>query len=292
MENIRQKFSFTLMFILFLGFYVKPTLSYAQYSYGIISQSMGESGRAAADPLEAGRLNPAALTYLQEYFVGASYWSTQHKEGNSRNLSVTLSDANKQGLFPGSFTFVNKGDKSQGISEEQYFHASFAGRIYSGVSLGLSVHHLRGRYTTGNQNLTAGDIGLLWVPIPQIGVGLVTYNLFMTPQDKLLLPSQIPHWAIATTWSTSNLFQMRLDYSRAYENYSSQRGTIALGLESTVAKEFKVRLGGREEGTRDRTYFTTGLGWHSPRLRIDYAFQRETRKLGEVTHGIDMWLHF
>lgn len=292
MANIRLKFSQVVFIAMLLGIYVNPSLSRAQYSYGIISQSMGESGRASIDPIETGRLNPAGLVYLQEYYAGASYWSTSHKSGDSKNLSVTLADANHQGWFPGSFTFVNKGDKTLGVQEEQYFQGSIGARLYEGLSLGLGVHHLRGNYSGGKQNLTGGDVGLLWAPHPMLGIGLVTYNVFMTPKDKYQLSSEVPKWAIAASFSAYSLFQLRADYSRPYETFSSQRGTIAVGIESTVAKEFKVRFGGREEGRIDRSYFTAGLGWHSPRLRVDYSFQKETRNLGEITHGFDMWLHF
>ncbi len=284
------------MCAIFIVFYLSSHFALSQESKGPIFQSLGGSGRAAADPVEVGRTNPASLAQLQDYYLGFGV-----SRGSSKALpdvsayNVTLADGTLDVAFPGSFTYERSriSDDFGLRADGQLFHLALAGLLGKGLSLGLSAHRFDFRPEGGDRVYDDNfDLGLLWAINPSLAFGLVVDNL-LGFEDKLPVGLQTYTTAhIGAQYVVNEFLRFRGDYSYQLEENSNNRGRLAYGVESQFIGDFKFRLGNQLDGLKNRTLITTGLGWDGPRLRIDYAFQANLRDGGGQVHSLDLWLNF
>ncbi len=275
--------------------YLKPVELKAQTFNGVISRSIGGAGRAAVDPLDVGRLNPAGLVHLRNYSFGGQY-REQNFSSDADGLlwSINVSDGSDGAAFPGAFTFEKRFVYTQrGRQEQDHYFVSLGQYLIENLSMGLTLHHLRTRAqqddTTSMVNV---DVGLLWTPAPWLGLGLVGYNLAGAKDGVPALANLYPSLGLGTHVILDELFRMRLDYMQQLEENTHSRGHLMAGFESMVYQWVVLRAGWYEDGLAQSRGWTAGLGFDGPRLKANVSLEAPLSGSRETRYGVDMLVQF
>lgn len=283
--------------LLILCLNVTPIWAQAQYFNGPISAGLGGAGRASVDATETSLLNPAGLGFLQKYYGSAQFQnaivrSSQGSNTDQQTWGFGLTDGSPGVVMPGSFNYLRRTSRDLKLTQ-QFFHVGLAQHLGEGLSVGIALHYLKSEMgVLPHENFMDGDLGLMYYGIPRLGLGLVFYNLRGDSREYSTPIENYRQGALAMTYEISGAFQLRADYLYQLQMNSKNLGVALFGVENTLAYDFKLRLGVKEDGLHRAGYYTAGLGYAGPRLRFDYAFQTQSWGQKEQRHGFDIWLHF
>ena len=170
-----------ILFLLFLSSTVQ-----ANSMAGSSSASLGGTGRADVKGNESVFLNPAALAFLNRFYVGACYQSGfLFKDIHRETYGAVLTDSTPGLMVAGSLAYrrhkIHQAGKYQFLEDE--FKLGLAHNLSKRLSLGVAATHLKAK-TQGEAakeiEQTNGDMGLLFGLLPHWNVSLVAENLLET----------------------------------------------------------------------------------------------------------------
>lgn len=277
-------------------FFLSGFAAHAQVFTGPAASAAGGAGRASVDNGEASFLNPAAIGYIQHYNASVFAGVGSHPvDGNSNVLAASLADGTFDAIIPGALTYVQKRlDANNGVSDTQSDIAvTIAGHLHRKLAFGVTGHRLSDQLLSATSGASYtqynANVGALYVPVPNIGLGLVGYDV--GPGDSSPVGIHVvPTYAFGVNYLYEKFFRARLDLVRPDTNNPGQRINMMLGLETFFAEEFAFRVGGLWRETADQDYLTAGLGYKGPKLSLDYSFQKDVRNGENGRHLIDLWL--
>ena len=84
----------------------------------------------------------------------------------------------------------------------------------------------------------------------------------------------------------------RLDFSQQMESNPDHKLDVRAGLESFMDAFFVLRLGFESEQLTGRKYYSVGIGFTGPALRVDYAYRQNGDFSGGALHSVDFRLPF
>jgi hypothetical protein len=269
----------------------------AQFHTGPIAAGAGGAGRAAVDPSEASFLNPASLSFIKNYNLAAGYQASDHPlAGHRAEFSGMISDATENGMVPGSLAYSHRYTEPPLAASpytEEDVAVAISRVVMPHIALGLGAHrqlYMPSVGSTSAQN--NATLGALWAPSSVVGVAAVAYDILPVDPDPGMPDGskQKPTYAVGLFAQPLPFLRLRADVVRPTEGLRNGRTNAMLGLESQFHPEFLFRLGAEWLETEDQTVLTAGLGWHGPRLSLEYAFQKDVRVDGGFRHLIDLWL--
>lgn len=261
----------------FLFVYLSLNAAYAQVYYSSISAATGGTGRAAIEPGDALLLNPSALPHLKGRFIFTSFAKDE--------FAASLSDNTKESTLPAGFSYVQKKtDSSFGDLKTKDLAVSFAEFIVDKWSIGLTGHYLEMEVPTAKWIQSNADLGLLYTPFSNIGMGLVVYNVF---GEKGEIPKEFREKtsvAGGVNFIYRETIRMRFD--------ATSESVFALGLETYLNNFVITRFGYSDDVDDKRQLLTAGVGFNGPRFQLNYAYQGNTQKSSDYRHSIDLVIPF
>ena len=291
-----QKIRSALAALTFVLPFALASTAAAQFHVGPIASAMGGAGRAATEASESSFLNPAALSHISHYNVDVGYQHLDHPvEGQRTEYSALIADGNEDRVVPGSLSFVHRFTEPSpngGAYTEQDFQAAISGFAGRQMSIGIAAHrqlYMPSVGEAGAQNNVT--LGALWAVSPTVGIGLVASDLI--PSDARVPQNvrQTPTYALGSQMIlASAMIHVRADLVHPTEGPHNGRNNLMLGLETKFRPDFVFRLGTQWDETEDKMLVSTGLGFHGPRLSVEYAFQKDVRVQGGIRQMIDLWL--
>lgn len=285
------------LFLTFASLFLACEIAHAQFYVGPAASGAGGGGRGAIDAGESSFLNPAGIAFIQRYHVTAFAGSGRHtNEGEFTTLALSLADGSNDAAIPGALTAVrHRVDYANGVSDTQTdIQLSLAGYPHKQVAFGLAGHRFANQilspvygaeYTQYNMH-----VGVLYVPRPNIGIGVVAYDVLpgdgSTPKAYRLVPTH----AIGANYLYEKFFRLRFDLVRPDTKNDGRRMNVQAGIETFMLEMFAFRFGSYWRETADQTYLTAGFGYKGPRLSVDYAIQKDQRDGNNIRHLIDLWM--
>lgn len=262
----------------FLLVYVSANLASAQVYNSSVSVATGGTGRAAVEPGDANFLNPAALAHLGGRYLFTSFATNE--------FAASLSDNTKESTLPASFNYVQKSSQvtSHGHLKENDFGISLAEFVVNQWSLGLTGHYLSQELPTSSYHTVNADLGILYTPIPDVGIGLVGYNLFGENGDA---PSELRHKATVAAgfnYIYKSMVRVRADVD--------SESVVGLGLETFLNRFIVTRFGYSDDLNDPRNLLSAGLGFSGPRFRLNYAYFGNVQKSSDYRHSVDLIIPF
>ena len=272
-------------------------LAFAQFYTGPISSAMGGAGRAGNHPSESAFLNPATLYQLKNYYGGVALdWGDHPLEGATNEFAALLADGTPDKVFPGQFSYVQKRvTGTNGFSTNlQDFQLGIAEAPNEYLSFGISVH--RETYQDNTSHAYAQNnvnFGMLVNPIQQLTFAFVAYDMLGGDDAVPQSYQTISTLALGSTYAVGDFFNFNVDLVRPDKFNDGHRLNTQVGVESIVKQYFAFRTGWqwREVGFEEKL-FSFGLGYHGPRLSLDYTFQKDTLVGAGIRQYVDLWLHF
>lgn len=265
------------------------------YRVGPTAAALGNAGRAAVDPVEAGWLNPAALVHVRSYHVSFSHQQSSRENGGAhRDFALMLADGGEDRMASGSLSYVQRkawSGSAAGLEAEQKdIQLSAAAFIPSTrFSLGFTYRRLMHQQPAIDIAQDTFSLGAL-VPVANgIGIGFVGNDLAGATDDVPIEARLIPTFGVGFHMQTHSILHVRADLVRPLEGNTDGRNNVHVGLESWFDQNFAFRVGSAWLETRNETWLSAGIGFRGPRLSFGYAFEKETRSQDGTRHTIDLW---
>jgi hypothetical protein len=286
---------------------VNPEVGYTQYFAGPVASGQGGAGRAAVEDGEQFLLNPASLAHAIQttssvfYFDG--YLAEKEKD---KSIGVTLTDAEKDNAFNGAFTFVDRKRNFQNKNligpsiTEKYFNYTLAQFAFSQLAFGVSASLWQITVKEDNSLIGFEDeydqwdmsAGLHWNPNPEFGVGLVFYNILPRDKDIPQILQNQDSIATGVYYIFYPYLRGRLDVGRQLTENTEGKTWLQIGLETKPQPYLLWRIGFNQNELLDRKYWTMGITFDGPRLKIDYFYQKNIDDSEGAMHGVDFRLPF
>lgn len=269
---------------------------YAQYLSGPVARSLGGAGRGAADDGEQILLNPAGLVhgspFTSSVFYQDGYWAKGEHESS---LGFGLADNSEELIFAGSYVFdkARKTFVGQKTREEQYHQISLARFIFPHISTGMTLTFLQTHLIGGNDYTQWNShLGFLYNPVSEIGIGLIFYN-FAAKDEKI--PVEIRNLNSISTglnYIFMPNFRARVDVTTRESLNPDNKLKYDMGIESKLTEMFTTRIGYQKDGFLNRNFYTLGLCFDGPRLKIDYSYVKNSDYSDGAMHGVDLRMPF
>ncbi len=286
----RKNYCYALLIVGCLACVCKPVNVFAQTFLGAAPEALGLAGRAALNPLEAHYLNPAALSFLQSYYVGGTYKSDRGQLGNPENAyNLVIIDNSSERLFSASFGYLyDRKSAPDNTIVDQDFSISLAAKVLPTASIGLQGRRLVRAISNGpsftKHNLT---FGVLVVPASFLGLAFVAYDILDDADQDM-----IPTLSLGSHILILNILRLRADVTRQEKKNPDKKGSLNLGMEIDLSEGFLLRTGGAWDTLNHKTYWTGGLAWEGPKLSLAYAYRSEVETTGDIAHTVQAWLTF
>lgn len=260
---------------------------------GNVSGATGSAGIATVEPGDSAFLNPATLVHLKGYQITTSAKSSSEKDGvgNSQAL-MTITDNGFDAMVPASIAFIHREDYTKNTTlKSRGLKVAMSNFLVPQVSMGLTVSHWMADVGGEHPAETNADLGFLYTPNGDVGVGLVGYNLI--PTRKTVLHSILgnANWGAGFNYIYQGFIRLRLDFlggpAEAPNKYTYQGG-----FESYLSDWFVMRFGAQRDDFLRKNRLTAGAGFNGPKFQVNYAYQMSPQDDSLSTHGVDLVIPF
>ncbi len=268
----------------------------AEFFKGPLATSLGGSGRAGLEGIEGVFLNPALVSLIQKPEMIAYYHDGYAAANQHRNAwGLGAVDAGKDVYFPGALNYIRLRDtgRSASAANGEAWHLSIGKNISDRFAIGLSGYRLiydleDGRdFTQWNASL-----GFLLLATEDIGVAYVLNNIAKPGSDVPMGLREDMNQALGVFATVFDMARLRFDVARMERHNPDKKLAYMLGSETMISDYFLFRAGYRRDELADQVIWTAGLGFNGPRLKIDYAFEKNAEGTGGAVHSVDMRVPF
>jgi hypothetical protein len=270
--------------------------SLAQVINGPLSRAQGGSGRAGLESSESALLNPAlvpmAANHEVNFFYGDGYLDTNE---HVTYYGLGATDNGEDVMVPGTLHYIRFRETGLGPSgvNQELWHFAVGRLAYQRISFGISGYRLVSD-PDGSASKTQwnGSAGLLYIVNQELGFGYVVDNILEPSSNVPVYLRKTLRQSVGAMYSFAGMARMRLDITRD-EKYNPERKMIyQAGFEAASYEWVTIRLGGKWDNLREQNFVTLGVGFNGPRLKVDYAFEKNTKHTGDAVHSVDMRIPF
>ncbi|MGZ3722820.1 MAG: hypothetical protein ACXVA9_07830 [Bdellovibrionales bacterium] len=271
------------------------SLSHADFFHGPLSSSMGGTGRAAMNSPEGAFLNPALVPLMKDYEFDTHYRDGLLDPGQHRtSYGVGAGDNTKEVLFPGAFHYLRLRGTGQASAptDSELFHVA-VGKNFGGYSVGVSGYRMSSKVDRDREYVQWNySLGFLALINEDMGVAYVLKNIAKPGGDVPAGLREDLQQGVGYFASLGTVARVRVDITREETGNIDKKLSYMIGCEN-LASEFGVfRVGYRRDDRLQQDYLTLGAGLEGPRLKIDYAFEKNLKGTAEALHSVDMRLPF
>lgn len=297
----------------FLVFFLMVFVSQAAYAGdfpGIRAMGMGGALRSAATGNSALLLNPAGMSLINSYVIGAEYEYRIRQDGHIAHVSVVDSITSKNvaaGLYYNFFA-ARPEVFSPGIEDsirlgKQGHQAGLALSVPFGSHfiLGANARYQYFKTTTKIQDADTGehsdftadsvntvglDVGAIIRLSQHFNFSVVGVNLI--PTSSMEAPLQL-NTGLAFAYGKHLL--AALDVCLDFDVPERKKMVnVHGGVEGFLGDIIAVRAGSFYKSYWDSAYVTAGLGYVNPKIAIDLAFSQQVKAGVETQLGLSLRL--
>lgn len=263
---------------------------------GPVSSALGGSGRAGMDSAESAFLNPALLPLLKRYELNGYYRDGYIEDGrHSQGYAVGASDNGPDVVFPGALHYIRTRDTglAGGPADGEIWHAAIGKTYMENYSFGISgyraTYGVEGFKRTEQWNFSVGGMYMI---SREFGFAYVMDNIAKPGSDVPAGLRQDLKQTVGGMVSVADIARFRLDIGRQERENQNHGFVVMTGLE-TVTSEFALfRIGYKDDAQINRRYWTAGLSFNGPRLKVDYAIEKSQDHASGAMHSVDLRLPF
>ena len=251
---------------------------------GAVSMATGGSGRGATEPVDSVLLNPSLLALLPTKFFSASYTSQQ--------WGLTISDNGKDALFPAALAFV-RSDVNDFKTQQLALALSYAYKkmISVGVNVSMLEYERSQKLREQKYRQTAADIGVMYSPSPEFGIGFVANKISSSKVDLDESLQKQKTIGAGAQYTFANAIRFRYDMESAPDN-KTDRLVYMGGIETFLNDWMIFRVGYQNNNVVAKNYSSLGLGFSGPQFGLHYAYISNVADGSDDKHSIDLGIPF
>jgi hypothetical protein len=258
-------------------------ISFAQiYNSSIVSATAG-SGRAAVDVGDPSFLNPATLVHLR----GRTFLLSAAKD----EFAVATSENNPDTIFPAALSYVQRKFDGAGDPVMHDIRLTLAEKMGVKWGFGMTPHYYQLRYNEEVFNQTNADVGLIYTPNQNWGLGFVAYDVGGPKEEMPEALRLQKRTGLGANYLYGKIMRFRLDTLSAPNNNFSLLTTSG-GYEIYFNEWVIGRLGYQDDRFNDTRSASLGFGLDLPKFDVNYAFVSELPRNENERHSIDLTLSF
>lgn len=271
------------------------TTAHAELFRGPMSSALGGAGSAGLPSAEGVFLNPALIPTFEGASLDAYYRDGYPTYGQHRqSWGVGAIDNTGDVWFPGALHYIRTRDTGRAAQpvEGDLWHAGIAER-YENLSVGISVYRLiydvknDRRYTQWN-----GAIGALYMFDNELGVAYVLKNLAGPGSEVPTALREDMQQTLGFFAGIAEAARVRVDIARKERFNPDHKMAYMLGLESKTSDLITLRFGYRYDDLAGQRVWTAGIGFDGPKLKLDYAVEKDQEGTPGALHSVDLRLVF
>jgi hypothetical protein len=276
--------------MLFFSFLFFSSFHFAQV--GSTADAMGGSGIASAHPIESAFLNPAGIAEFSSIYFSGLFFNGKTSLGNNRQWGATIADASPENVFAGSLAYRHRTfELAPEDVEEQDFIFTGAFKPHKQIAIGAHVYKKQTRGFFNDVDQYNGDIGGLFMLSKSLALGFTQFGVVGTKKMPVVGTGLTNKTTVGAQWAPYSFLALTGDVSMYNERNPNGRFIHAFGAAFSHVEFAHIHFGGRFDDARGETYYTLGLLFDGPKLKIGYSYQKEVRQeLGEM-HTIDISLN-
>lgn len=268
----------------------------AEVFIGPSSSSLGGAGRAGLSGAESVFLNPALTPLIQMTEVIGYYRDGQYGRGEHRNAwAVGAVDSSKEVYFPAAFHYVRLRDtgRASGAVNGEMYHLAIGKNVSDRLAVGFSGYRLKYQ-VVGDRSYTQwnGSLGVLMLLSENMGFAYVLNNVAGPGSEVPTGLREDMNQGVGVYGAIAEIARLRVDVTRQERFNPDKKMAYMVGIESMMNDWFLFRAGFRRDDLRDERFYTAGLGFIGPRLKIDYAFEKNAKGAEGAVHSVDMRIPF
>lgn|GEM_PF-2305285 len=261
---------------------------------GSSSASLGGAGSAVFEAIDSLYLNPSLVGSDGKIYVGSGFSAGSFtKDVNRRTYSLVSTDGSPKNVVPGGlgFKYHQISFDGQEVEEKEYTGAVSYG-FWDIFRVGVAYSHIQGDGSADIRYRThSGDVGLFLGPTPNIGVSLVAQNLVTFDSSVPELLKRLDRLRLGFAASVRGIIKFRWDMAYPiWEPPSEFRLAHSGGLSILLRGSFAMNGGVILDDLQEQRWWTAGLVWSGPRLKLGYSYQTEVKQNIDQRHLIDLWL--
>lgn len=277
--------------LFFISFY-----SNAEFFKGPISSAMGGTGRAGISSSEGAFLNPAVIPLIKNYEFIGFYRDGEIAEGQHRQGWAVGAVDNSEGvLFPGAAHYGRTRDTGRSIRgiHGEIWHAAGAYLFHDRLSVGFSAYRIQYK-SKGDRAYTqwSGSLGMVALLSDLISVAYVYDNVARPGSETPKGLREDPKHSLGFFGRVGDLMVVRADLQREVYFNPDGRLTYMAGFESVTSEWFVARMGYRLDDLANQRFATAGFGFNGPRLKVDYAIEKNIEGTSGALHSVDLRVPF
>lgn len=248
---------------------------------------LAEAFSGLADDVHALAYNPAGLAFLRRREIGLdhNYYApgVNHEWlGYAHPTALGTFGAAANLLFVSPFESYTAGDSPNGKTSaaDSAYQFSFATTVTDGWAIGATGKYIRSRLHDATASTFAGDLGVLWRPVPRLRLGGSILNLGPGLRH-IAVTEDLPRtmrggaaWNILAPGDYRHTVAVALDLDKRVDEPARFGG----GVEGCYDGVLAIRVGGRSK-PGSGTGLTLGMGLYLFRddtkgyeIDFDYAF--------------------
>jgi hypothetical protein len=281
-----------------LGFFLLAfslTPLHAQTVRGPSASALGGAGVAGMPGAESALLNPALVPLYKESSMDAYFRDGYAKDGELRHFWGFGAIDNGQDIyFPGALHYFRMHDtgRSAQPANGELWHAAIA-KQFDQLNVGVSAYRLiydvknDRRYTQWNYS-----IGGLFMLSEGLGVAYVLNNLAGAGSNVPAGLREDLRQVAGVYAKLGEMARVRFDMARQERFNPDHKMTYMLSIETKHSDVLLVRLGYRYDDLAGDRVWTAGIGFDGPRLKMDYAIEKNQTGTPGALHSVDLRLPF
>jgi predicted porin len=217
------------------------------------------------------------------------------KNEHDTTLGLTIADNTEDLFCSGGYAYIKRRRTFENFNtrEEQYHQFSLGSFVSPHIAVGATLTFLDTEIIDGDSyKQWDGHLGLHYNPNPDLGFGLVFYNI--APRDKSV-PIEVQNYdniVLAAHYIFMPMMRLRVDMGQQQVYNPDHNVHIQVGVESRISQFVAIRLGLDDDQLSDLINYTLGLGFDGPRLKLDYFYRKNPDFSQGALHGVDMRLPF
>jgi hypothetical protein len=281
--------------LLFIFFF--SLSSFAQTVFrGPLASALGGTGLAGLGDVEGVFINPADVALMPDHVVGMYYRDGYLDDGQHRQtMGLGAGDPGPNVLFPGALHYLRLRDtgRSPHAADGELWHLAIGERIFESLALGISGYRLTYR-TSGMKQLVQwnGSIGLIWMYNKKYGLAYVLGNVARPGSNVPEGLREDMYQGVGAYAEAFEIANLRFDILRRETHNPDQRLVYMASFESMSGKFLVFRSGYRLDDQKNERFFTAGLGFNGPRLKVDYSVEKNLERTSGALHSVDLRLPF
>jgi len=241
-------------------------------------------------------LNPATIPLVKNYEFIGFYRDGEIAEGQHRQgWAVGVVDNSEDVSFPGAAHYGkirDTGRSPHGINGE-IWHMAGGYLFQDRLALGFSAYRIQYK-SKGDRAYTQwnGSLGMVVLINDLISLAYVYDNVARPGSATPLGLREDPKHTLGFFGRAGDLMTVRADIQREMEFNPQGRLTYMFGAETITSDWFLFRLGFRLDDLRNQRVATAGFGFNGPRLKVDYAIEKNIEGTSGALHSVDMRIPF